>query len=145
MARRGDAGEVVPTRPASEYRPCIDGSRAIAVLAVFVFHLNRRRMPGGFLGVDIFFVISGYLITSVVYSGIVRQAGFALAALSAADRAPVAGILRGRGGDAGRGCSGPLSPQDLASTGATLSAAAASPNLKFLMQGNLISCSLWLF
>ena len=53
-------------RPASEYRPGIDGLRAIAVLAVFVFHLNRRWLPGGFLGVDIFFVISGYLITSVV-------------------------------------------------------------------------------
>lgn len=50
-----------PTR--FKYRPDIDGLRGIAVLAVVVFHLNKAWLPGGFTGVDIFFVISGYVVT----------------------------------------------------------------------------------
>ena len=45
------------------YIPALDGLRAMAVLAVFAYHLDERRFPGGFLGVDLFFVISGYVIT----------------------------------------------------------------------------------
>ncbi|MCE1009866.1 acyltransferase family protein [Pseudomonas monteilii] len=48
------------------YRPDIDGLRAVAVLAVTIFHFSKEWMPGGFVGVDIFFVISGYLITGIV-------------------------------------------------------------------------------
>ena len=49
------------------YRPDIDGLRAVAVIAVILFHLNTNWLPGGFLGVDIFFVISGYLIGGILY------------------------------------------------------------------------------
>ena len=52
--------------PSVQYRPSIDGLRAVAVLAVFIFHLKRQWLPGGFVGVDVFFVISGYLITSIL-------------------------------------------------------------------------------
>jgi peptidoglycan/LPS O-acetylase OafA/YrhL len=48
------------------YRPEIDGLRAVSVFAVILFHLNENILPGGYLGVDIFFVISGYLIFSII-------------------------------------------------------------------------------
>jgi peptidoglycan/LPS O-acetylase OafA/YrhL len=50
------------------YLPGIDALRALAVLAVFFYHAGLGWMPGGFLGVDLFFVISGYLITSLLLS-----------------------------------------------------------------------------
>lgn len=52
------------------YRPEIDGLRALAVIPVIFFHAGFEAMAGGFVGVDIFFVISGYLITSILYSEI---------------------------------------------------------------------------
>lgn len=51
---------------AIRYRPEIDGLRAIAVLSVILFHAEVWWLPGGFVGVDIFFVISGFLITQLL-------------------------------------------------------------------------------
>lgn len=48
------------------YRPALDGLRAVAVLAVIGYHIDFWLLPGGFLGVDLFFVLSGYLITSLL-------------------------------------------------------------------------------
>jgi peptidoglycan/LPS O-acetylase OafA/YrhL len=135
------AAALLGQMPAAAYRPSIDGLRAVAVLSVVLFHLNHRWLPGGFYGVDIFFVISGYLIASVLrrdcqqqrfsfrrfYQRRIARLLPAFVAMAIITLAAAAFIY---------------SPQDLASTGATLSAAAASvANLKFLLQGNYFTLS----
>ncbi|CAB4765020.1 unannotated protein [freshwater metagenome] len=58
--------------------PAIDGLRAVAVIAVMLYHLGFSWIPGGFLGVDLFFVISGYVITRLLLDSIQRSGGLDL-------------------------------------------------------------------
>ncbi len=51
-----------------KYRPEIDGLRAVAVIPVILFHVGFKTFSGGYTGVDVFFVISGFLITTIIYS-----------------------------------------------------------------------------
>ena len=60
-----------------KYRPDIDGLRALAVVSVMVYHLAPRWLPGGFIGVDVFFVISGFVVcASLAASEHIRLSGF---------------------------------------------------------------------
>ena len=63
-----------------KYIPAIDGLRAVAVIAVMLYHLGVPWIPGGFLGVDLFFVISGYVITRLLLDSIQRSGGLDLRA-----------------------------------------------------------------
>lgn len=123
------------------YSPEIDGLRAVAVLSVFLFHLNRQLLPGGFVGVDVFFVISGYLITSTLVASIEagrfsfanfyqRRIARLLPALTTVSLATVIGAWIF------------YTPQDFASSGAVLAAATLSvANLKFMLQDSYFNVS----
>ncbi|MCE5197537.1 MAG: acyltransferase family protein [Armatimonadota bacterium] len=124
-----------------KYRPAIDGLRAVAVLSVFIFHLNNKWMPGGFVGVDVFFAVSGFLITSIIY-GECLQHQFSLAKfyqrriarifpafLTVAFATLVTAFFA-------------YIPQDFASCGISFAAAAFSvANLKYMLQGNYFTIS----
>src|SRR3954471_15845619 len=79
------AGVAAPDRVAPEhapprlgYIPALDGLRALAVVAVLLYHADQAWIPGGFLGVDVFFVISGYLITCLLLSDYQQTNGIGL-------------------------------------------------------------------
>ncbi|MCR9266391.1 MAG: acyltransferase, partial [Alphaproteobacteria bacterium] len=58
-----------------DFRPDIQGMRAIAVLLVLIFHVFPNTLPGGYVGVDVFFVISGFLITGILLRSAESQGG----------------------------------------------------------------------
>lgn len=66
------AEEQAPTRPKSRYIPALDGLRTLAVVAVVLYHLNLTWAQGGLLGVTIFFVLSGYLITRLLLNEVAK-------------------------------------------------------------------------
>ena len=66
------------TKRGIQYIPAIDGLRAVAVIAVMLYHLGLEWIPGGFLGVDLFFVISGYVITRLLLDSIQQRGGLDL-------------------------------------------------------------------
>jgi len=66
------------TKRGIQYIPAIDGLRAVAVIAVMLYHLGIEWIPGGFLGVDLFFVISGYVITRLLLDSIQQRGGLDL-------------------------------------------------------------------
>jgi peptidoglycan/LPS O-acetylase OafA/YrhL len=68
----------VATKRGIQYIPAIDGLRAVAVIAVILYHLGISWIPGGFLGVDLFFVISGYVITRLLLDSIQERGGLDL-------------------------------------------------------------------
>ena len=61
---------MIPLESSRQYRPDIDGLRALAVASVVLFHVNAWPFSGGYVGVDVFFVVSGYLITGIVLSDV---------------------------------------------------------------------------
>lgn len=66
------AAEQTPARPKSRYIPALDGLRTLAVVAVVLYHLNLTWAQGGLLGVTIFFVLSGYLITRLLLNEVAK-------------------------------------------------------------------------
>lgn len=123
------------------YFPHVDGLRTIAVGAVLLFHLDRHLLPGGFTGVDVFFVISGYLITTILVrenlGGSFHFSRFyqrRIARILPASLAVIVAVIAASAFTYGS--------QDFASIGATAAAAALSvANMKFASQGNYFEAS----
>ena len=142
VGRQNDFIEVPDVRSRTlRYRPEIDGLRSIAVLSVFIFHFGGSVLRGAFVGVDIFFVISGFLITSILlndmdhgHPSITRFYQRRIARIAPAFFTVLTATI-GLGAFV-------YSKQDFASLGANSSAAALSAiNIKLLFQGSYFKLS----
>ncbi|GHH42789.1 acyltransferase [Streptomyces candidus] len=143
-ARTGTTRRQGPARPAGEsgphphrsvFRPDIEGLRAVAVLAVLAFHAGIPGLAGGFVGVDVFFVISGYLITGLlareaVSTGRVRLGDFF--SRRARRLLPSAAVVLAAVAVAGAWLTAPLRRTDLAND--VLAAALSVANWRFVSQ-----------
>lgn len=126
---------------AIEYRPSIDGLRAVAVMAVLLFHLSPELLPGGFVGVDIFFVISGYLITRIIDSEC-ESGGFSFSRFYQRRISRIFPVFAAVTFAVLLGASLFYSPQDFASAGAVaVYAAFSATNIKLMGQGNYFKVS----
>src|SRR3954466_5952444 len=63
---------IAPFQSLTAYRPFIDGLRAVSILAVVLYHVGVPGVSGGYVGVDVFFVISGFLIISQIFGALER-------------------------------------------------------------------------
>jgi peptidoglycan/LPS O-acetylase OafA/YrhL len=73
MTLRSERNRPCSMNPSSNFRADINGLRALAVILVVLFHFGIGRFHGGFVGVDIFFVISGYLMTRIIAGGLIKD------------------------------------------------------------------------
>ena len=84
------------TAPAShggEFRPDIEGLRALAVILVLLYHARLANLGGGYVGVDVFFVLSGFLITRLLVAEVDRTGGIALGAFWARRARRLLGLM----------------------------------------------------
>jgi peptidoglycan/LPS O-acetylase OafA/YrhL len=125
----------------SKYRLDIDGLRGVAIASVFIFHLNKNLLPGGFVGVDVFFVISGYLISSIIIKEC-EQHRFSLSKFYQRRIARIFPVFYTVTLATLVGSYFVYSPVDFASTSINSVAAALSlANIKFALQGDYFQLS----
>jgi peptidoglycan/LPS O-acetylase OafA/YrhL len=132
----GDSNQTRPARPSTGYLPALDGLRAVAVLSVLLYHLEPAVLPGGFVGVDIFFVLSGYLITRIIDHDL-RAGTFSLWRFYQRRIARIAPALFVMCAVVMAVAAGVYTETDFAGVGSSAAATAASIlNLKLIFQDN---------